>query len=191
VIIANVKHYMACNRHFVRLARIVDPIKESRPVQWVLIREEKIAYGLYFLWLAGCAYWIYQFIIMDAVPRPDWLYIIEDTGEALMVLFFGSFGLLYVIGIALFIFKLIYNLFHGGIESIFPKQWQSAARSLSYLLILGISFMYIHSIKTAGLTAYSQVSQLMKTSDQHDQVVEKNIRNLMELLDLKQIDQAD
>jgi len=158
-------------------------IKESNPVQWVLIREERIASGLYYLWLAGCVYWVYQLIVLEAKPRPDWLYIIEDTREALTILFLGSFSLLYVVGIVLFICIFIYNLFFEGIESLFPRQWHSVAKSFSYILILGFSFLYIQNIKVAGLTAYDQVSQLVQTSDRHEEVVKKHFNSLKELLD--------
>jgi hypothetical protein len=157
-------------------------IKESTPVQWVLIREERISYGLYYLWLAGCVYWVYQLSIVEATPRPDWMYIIEDTREALTILFVGSFGLFYVVGIVLFICKFIYNLFTEGIESLFSRQWHSVAKSFCYILILGFSFQYIPNIKVAGLTAYDQISQLVSTSERHEEVAAKHFNSLKELL---------
>ncbi len=158
-------------------------IQESRPVQWVLIREERIASAIHCLWLAGCVYWVYQLIIVEAKPRPDLLYTFKDTSEALMILFFGSFSLLYVVSIALFIFKFIYKLFTEGIESILPGQWHSVAKSAGYIVILGFSFLYIHNIKVAGLTAYQQVTRLVQTSERHEEVVEHHYFRMKELFD--------
>ncbi len=150
MLLTKIKHYLAHNESFARLYQAVVLIKESTPVQWLLIHEEQIASGLYFLWLAGCVYWVHQLIIVDAKPRPDLLYIIEDTSEALMILFFGSFSLLYIIGIAIFICKFIYNLFTEGIESLFSGHWHTVAKSASYIIILGFSLQYIQNIKVAG-----------------------------------------
>jgi len=158
-------------------------IKESTPVQWLLIRKERIASGLYCLWLAGCVYLVYQLIIVEAKPRPDLLYTIEDTSEALMILFFGSFSLLYIVGIALFICKFIYNLFTEGIESLFSGQWHSVAKLASYIIILGFSLLYIQNIKVAGLTAYQQVARLVQTSERHEEVVDKHFHDMKELFD--------
>ncbi|UCH80932.1 MAG: hypothetical protein JSW20_14530 [Nitrospiraceae bacterium] len=184
MILTHVKDRLTNNDLVIKLRHALNVIKESKPVQWTLIREEQIASCLFYLWIFGCAYWIHQLITIEARPRADWLYMIEDTREALMILFFGSFGLSYAAGIGLFICKLMYNLFHGGLESIFPRQWHSTARSFSYIIILGISFLYIQNIKIAGLTAYNQVSQLVQTSDRHEDVAEDNIKGLMQLLDI-------
>lgn len=183
MILTKIQHHLANNERFKRLHQVLVLINKSKPVQWLLVREERIASGLYYLWLTGCVYWVYQLIIVKAKPRPDWLYIIEDTRDALMILFFGSFGLLFFVGIALFIFKFIYNLFTEGIESLFPRQWHSIARSASFIIILGFSFLYIHNIKVAGLTAYDQVSQLVRTSDRHEEVVGNGFNSLKQLLD--------
>ena len=184
MILTHVKDRLTNNDLVIKLRQALNVIKESKPVQWTLIREEQIASCLFYLWILGCAYWIYQLINIEAQPRSDWLYMIEDTREALMILFFGSFGLLYAAGLVLYISKFMFNLYHGGLESIFPRQWHSAARSVSYIVILCFSFLYIQNIKVAGLTAYNQVSQLVQTSDRHEDVAEDNIKGLMQLLDI-------
>jgi len=185
MVLAKIKKNIANNERFAGLHQVLVLIKESMPVQWVLIREERIASGLYYLWLAGCVYWVYQLSIVEATARSDWMYIIEDTREALTILFVGSFGLFYVVGIALFILKFIYNLFTEGIESLFPRQWHSVAKSFSYIIILGFSFLYIQNIKVAGLTAYDQVSQMVQTSDRHVEMDEESFESLKQMLDIK------
>ncbi len=185
MVLTKIKKNIANNERYAGLRQALTLIKESTPVQWVLIREERISYGLYYLWLAGCVYWIYQLSIVEATARSDWMYIIEDTREALTILFVGSFGLVYVVGIALFICKFIYNLFTDGIESLFSRQWHSVAKSFCYILILGFSFQYIPNIKVAGLTAYDQVAQMVSTSERHQEVAAKHYESLKELLDRK------
>ena len=184
MILSKINSYVAKNERYAKLRKSLILIKESTPVQWVIIREERIASGLYYLWLAGCVYWVYQLSIVEAAPRQDWMYIIEDTREALTLIFVGSFGLFYVAGIVLFICKFIYNLFTERIESLFPSQWHSVAKSASYIIILGFSFLYIQNIKVAGLTAYGQVSQLVQTSDRHVEVVEEQYKSIKQLLNL-------
>ena len=183
MILSRINSHLATNEHYTKLREVLVLMKDSTPVQWVIIREERIASTLYYLWLAGCVYWVYQFSTVEAEPRPDWLYIIEDTSEALTLIFVGSFGLIYVAGIVLFICKFIYNLFTERIESLFPSQWHSVAKSVSYIIILGFSFLYIQNIKVAGLTAYGQVSHLVRTSDRHVEVLEKHYSRLKQIIE--------
>jgi hypothetical protein len=167
------------DRVFLFLSRLSD----LKPVQWLVKHKEQIALFLYILWLAGCGYWFYQFLVIDVRPQTDWIFITDDTREAMVFVFFGSFGLVFVLAFVFFIVKLMYNLFHEGIQFLFPFQWFSLAKSISYLLVLGFAFIYIENIKVVGLTAYNQIDVIVHTSRQHDNEVEKNLNNLIRVID--------
>jgi hypothetical protein len=100
-------------------------LKDSRLIQWINKHKDNIALILNALLLAGCGYWVYQLIIIDVSPHNNWSIGISDSRDALALLFFGMYGFVFVLFFAGYIIKFIYNLFHGGIQSLFPVQWYS------------------------------------------------------------------
>ncbi len=166
-----------------RLTGAFYAISNYMPVRKFIMYKDQIALYLYILWLIGCGLWIYTLIVSEAGPNTAWMYLTDDPKEALVYILFGAFGLIYVIFFAVYITKLVYNLFHGGIEMIFTSRWYSLVKSISYLVLLGFAFSYVHNIKMAGHTMYYQVSHVFRTSKQHEAEAVKNISSFKELLD--------
>lgn len=158
------------------LAKITD----SKPFQFILEHKRPVALLLYVMWLAGCAYWFYELMIIDAKPKDNLGFVVTDSRDALAILFFGALGSVFVLSFALFIIKFIYNLFHNGIESFFSNRWHSLVRPASYLVILCFAFSFTGPIKTAGLTGYNQVAELVHTSRQHTIIMDKETADDLE-----------
>jgi hypothetical protein len=164
---------------FSRLSGLADSV----PIRWIIDNRERIALILYILWLAGCGYWIYEFILIEAGPRNDWIVTTNDTREALIFIVFGIFGCIFLSFLAFFLLKLIFNLYREGICSLFPTQWHSLIKPISYMILLCFAFEFLDDIKVIGLTAYEQVSHLLDTSGQHDEVIERNISSWVDLIE--------
>ncbi|MEN8263295.1 MAG: hypothetical protein ABFR82_07520 [Nitrospirota bacterium] len=60
-------------------------------------------------------------------------------------------------------------------------------RSIGLLICLHFSFIYIGHIKTAGLTAYTQVSQLVRVSNDHSLITKKkmDVSKMLRMLEEK------
>ena len=175
-----------CNRlgiNRLELQQTFDAIAHFMPVRKFVMYKEHIALYLYILWLIGCGLLIYKLIVSEAGPNTAWMYLTNDPKEALVYILFGAFGLIYIMFFAVLIIKFIYNIVHGGIESIFTSKWYSLAKSISYLVLLGLAFSYVNNIKMAGHTMYYQVSHIIRTSKQHEAEAAKNISSLKELFD--------
>lgn len=166
-------------RVYLEICAVLNPYiskaADSAPVQFIARHKGHISLGLYILWLAGCGYWVYQLIIIDVKPGVGWDLGINDSREALVYLFFGLLGSIFVLFFVLFTLKLVFNLFQDGFESIFPDQWHSVAKSTIYLLILFCAFSYTGSIKAAGLTAYNQIAEIVNTSKNQNVVLKKEV----------------
>jgi hypothetical protein len=166
-----------------RLSGVVSILSDSMPVRKFVIYKDHIALYQYSLWLIGCGLWIYKLIVSEAGPNTAWMYLTDDPKEALVYVLFGAFGFIYIMFFAVYITKFVYNLLHGGIESIFTSKWYSLAKSISYLVLLCFAFSYVENIKMAGHTMYYQVSHVIRTSKQHEDDAAKNIYSLKKLLD--------
>ncbi len=148
-------------------------ITDSKPFQLFIEYKRYIALVLYMIWLIGCGYWFYQLMIIDVKPKTDLGLILTDSRDALVILFFGAIGSIFVVFFVFFIIKLIYNLFHDGIESLFSVHWHSLVKPVCYLAILYVAFPFTGTIKVAGMTAYNQVAELIHTSRHRDIILEK------------------
>ncbi len=167
---------------------------ESALVQFIARHMGRLSLCLYMVWLAGCGYWIYELIMLDVQLGAGWDLGISDSRDALVYLFFGLLGSIFVLFFVLFTAKLLYNLFQDGVESIFPDQWQSVARSTVYLAILMFAFSHTASIKAAGLSAFYQMSEIVDTSKNRSVIInkkvsvddlEKKLNALMEMMEEK------
>jgi hypothetical protein len=158
-----------------RFSQVLSIVTDSAPFQFLVRHKSHIELILYILWLIGCGYWGYRLIVIDAKPQTTWGINISDSRDAMVYLFFGLIGSVFVLFFVYFILKLFYNLFHEGIQSLFPIPWYSIVKPVSYLVILYFIFPFTGNIKAAGLTAYNEVVKLVHTSKQHDIVIEKEI----------------
>jgi hypothetical protein len=177
----------------VNLSKFLARAGDSTPLRLFIEHKRQIALFLYITWLIGCGYWFYQLMIIDVKPKADPGLVLTDSRDALVLLFFGIIGFVFVAFFAFFAIKYIHNLFQGGIESLFSVRWHSVVKPVSYLVILYFSFSYIGTIKMAGLTAYSQVAEIVQKSKQHDVIIIKNnsedveekVSGLLNLMDRK------
>ena len=158
------------------LAKVTD----SKPFQFFLEHKRQVAIFLYTAWLLGCGYWLYQLMIIDVKPNANLGLVLTDSRDALVILFFGTLGSVFVLFFAWFMIKFIYNLFHDGIESFFSSRWHSLVKPASYLVVLCFAFSFTGTIKAAGLTAYNQIVELVHTSKQHNIIIEKEIPDDLE-----------
>jgi len=165
-----------------KLSPFFADLRQFAPVRWFIGQRDRIASYLYIVCMAGFAYWVYRLMIIDVKPQMDRLVFIEDSRDALTFLFFGLFGLIYVLFFASFIVKFVYNIIRSGIDSLVPAQWYSLVRSALLLLCLNFAFLYIQNIKTAGLTAYMQFVEILHTSKEYTPVVRKNV-DILRLLE--------
>lgn len=155
-------------------------VTDSKLFQLVLEYKRPLAIFLYTIWLAGCGYWFYQLMIIDVTPKDNLGLVVNDSRDALAILFFGTIGAVFVLLLALFIIKFMYNLFHNGIETFFSVRWHSLVRPASYLLILCFAFLFTGTVKATGLTAYNQVAGLFHISKQHNIIIEKEVPDNLE-----------
>ncbi|MBI4681790.1 MAG: hypothetical protein HY757_01615 [Nitrospirae bacterium] len=165
-----------CSKLTLLIARITD----SKPFQLFIEYKRYIALSLYLIWLIGCGYWLYQLMIIDVKPGANLGLILTDSRDALVILFFGAIGSIFLIFFVFFIIKLIYNLFHDGIESHIPEQWHSLVKPVCYLVILYVAFPFTGTFKVAGMTTYNQVAELIHTSRHQDIIIEKAVTDDLE-----------
>jgi hypothetical protein len=154
-------------------ACLLKKLEQLKPVQLLIEHKKHVSLVLYIVWIIGCCSWIYDMIFMDVSPRADMGMNINDSRDALAILFFGTIGSVFVSFFAFFIIKLIYNLFHDGVESFFSVKWHSLIKPVSYLVILYCAHSFTGAIKLAGMTAYNQVAGLVHTSRQNTLVIHK------------------
>jgi hypothetical protein len=167
-----------------RLSQLKLRLNSLHTVKWFIEYKDHIASYLYLIWILGCAYWLYQLIITDAQPVMSGLMQVDDARDAVIFIFFGMFGLIYLTFFAVFIIKFIFNIIRGGIQSIFSTRWYSLVKSITLLMCLNFAFLYIENIKVAGLTAYTQVAQIVHSSNNHTVVVENDSKDVSRLLEL-------
>jgi len=158
------------------LAKVAD----SKPFQLFLEHKRHVTIFLYTAWLSGCGYWLYQMMVADVKASPNFGLVLTDSRDALVILFFGALGSVFVLFFTWFMIKFIWNLFHHGIDSFFSVRWHSLVKPVSYLIILCFAFSFTGTIKATGLTAYKQISELVHTSRSHSLVVEKEIPDDLE-----------
>ncbi len=158
-------------------------LARSVPGLWFTHLKERLGSILFLLWIGGCSFWVYQLATISATPRANWINLTDSPREALIYLSFGAFGLIFSLVFASYLTKFIYNILHDGIQSLFSSNTFSAVKSLIFTIVLIFAFSYIKDIKSAGLTAYNQVNQLVYTSRQHEIIVEKKARGFLDFLD--------
>ncbi len=142
-------------------------LKDLSLFKWFINNNKRISSLLHLLWMAGCGYWVYKVITADARAMTNWNMCINDSREALVMIFFGIIAFVFLFFLAFFILKLVYNLFIGGIESLFSMQWHPVLKSISSLALLLYAFSFTGNVKAIGLTAYNQFAGLVQTSRQH------------------------
>lgn len=146
-------------------------LADIAPVKWFLDNQELIAKALFYLFAAGCGYWVYHLIMTDAALRPGLLsYRPQDTRDALVVTVFGIFGAVIGLIFISLVIKLVINLITEGIDNHCPSRSSRLIKSLCCLSVLWTAFIYIEDIKSVGLTAYDHVSDIVGTARQHDEV---------------------
>ena len=158
-----------------KLLQYICRLENVPPFSWLAEYRDTIASTLYLAWIAGCIYWLYSLLIIDAKPAMVGFLSVTDSQDAMVFVFFGMFGVIYLTFFVVFIVKLIFNLVRGGIDSLLPTRWYSLVKSICLLICLHFAFIYIVNIKTAGLTAYTQVSQLVQTSKSHSMATKKRV----------------
>jgi hypothetical protein len=156
-----------------KLLQSIYRLENVPPFSWLIEDRDNIASTLYLLWIAGCVYWLYNLLIIDAKPAVVSFLSVTDSRDALVFLFFGMFGGIYLAFFSVFIAKLIFNIIRDGIDSLFPARWYSLVKSISLLICLHFAFIHIENIKIAGLTAHAQLSQLVQTSNNHSMATRK------------------
>ncbi len=158
-----------------RLDGLFCKLADSAACQFFIEHKRRIAMCLYMAWLICCGYWIYELVIIDVEPKKNLGLVLNDSRDALVILFFGILGLVFLFFVALFIIKLVYNLFHDGLESAFPSQWHSIVKPTAYMVLMYFAFSYTGTIKMAGLTAYNQVVEIVHTSKNQNLVIKKEL----------------
>ncbi len=147
---------------------------------FILCHRDNIASLLFILWIVCCGYWLYQITVVD-VKLPEGYTHYKDLitpREAIVITFFGIFGLIYITVIAFYIIKFAINLIWGEIKNLFPKSWHSLVTSIALLILLLFSFPYIEKIKLAGLIAYNQVSEIVQKARKHTMYVSIDVPRL-------------
>jgi hypothetical protein len=169
--------FLQCVSTFERLCGectlLLKKLEQLKPVHLLIEHKKHVSMFLYVMWIIGCCFWIYDLIFMDVSPGADMGMSINDSRDALAILFFGTIGSVFVSFFAFFIIKLTYNLFHDGVESFFSVKWHSLVKPVSYLVILYCAHSFTGAIKLAGMTAYNQVAGLIHTSRQNTLVIQK------------------
>jgi hypothetical protein len=158
-----------------KLLQSICRLENVPPFSWLVEYRDTIASTLYLTWIAGCVYWLYNLLIIDARPAMVSFLSVTDSQDAMVFVFFGMFGVIYLTFFSVFAAKLIFNLVRGGIDSLFPTRWYSLVKSICLLICLHFAFIYIVNIKTAGLTAYAHVTQLVQTSKNHSMATKKTV----------------
>lgn len=97
-----------------------------------------------------------------------------SSRDALSVLFFGSISLIFLLAIAFFLIKLVYNITVGLIIDFFPRGWDSLIHSIFLLIILSLAFSVIEKTEMAGLTASYQINKIVEKTKGHNIKVEIN-----------------
>jgi len=161
------------------LCKVFSHIKDSKPMQWFIKYKDTIASLLLVLGILGCCFWFYLLIIINVTPYENWSFFPsinpQNPREALTILFFGTLACIFIIISGFFVLKFVYNILHGGIESFFPKEWNSLIKSIIILLLLYSAFLSIRKIKKTGLTAYYQVGEIVKIARKHKVIVNVNV----------------
>ena len=152
---------------------LLSKLQDTRPFKWIINNNKRISSLLHVLWIAACGYFIYKVITADARAITSWNMRINDSREALVMIFFGIIASIFIFFLAFFILKLVYNLFIGGIEALFSMQWHPILKSISCLVLLLYAFSFTGNIKSIGLTAYNQFAGLVQTSRQHSLLIQK------------------
>lgn len=158
-------------------------LAESAFIQWFINNRGRMTPFLYGIFLAGCGYWIYEFMLIEVRPRNEWIVTTQDTREALIYIVFGIFGCIFLSFLAFFLLKFVVNLYHESIYALFPIQWYSLIKPISHMILLCFAFAFLDDIKVICLTAYKQVSHLVDISGQHSAVVERNISSWVDLIE--------
>ena len=170
---------------FHQLAPVISWTRESPPYQWFMEHKEHVAASLYIFWMAGCSFWVYKTVTTSVSAHTNVTLVTATPREALVYLFFGTFGLIFASLFACYILKFIYNLFHGGIHSLFSHQLHLLAKPVSYLILLYFAFVYTGPIKESGMKMYSHVAQLVHIAKQKEIAVKDRSAGILELLDQK------
>ncbi len=160
-------------------------LASTAPVLWFDHHKERIVSLLLLLWVVGCGFWVFKLITIDVLPRSNWLHLTDNPRDALVYLCFGTFGLVLIIVFASYIMKFIYNMLHGGFQSLLSNNMFSVLKPSIYIIALVFAFSYIEDIKAAGLTAYHQVNQLVDTSNQREAIKEDRSRSILDLIDVR------
>ncbi len=171
------------DRLYHQLAPAMSWIRNSRACQYVMDHKEHVAAALHILWMAGCCFWIYKIITTSVIAQTNVTMVTATPREALVYLFFGTFGLIFASLFACYILKFIYNLFHGGIHSLFSHQLHLLAKPVSYLILLYFAFAYAGTIKESGMKMYSHVTQLVHIAKQKEVPVKDRSAGILEMLD--------
>ncbi len=166
-----------------QLQPLISLIRDSRPYHWIMDHKEHIAAALYFSWMTGCCFWVYKIVTISIAAQTTIAPITTNPREANVYLFFGTFGLVFALLFIFYLFKFMYNIFHGGIQSLFSHRLHLFATPITYLILLYFAFSNAGTIKTSGMTMYNHVVQLVHTSKQKEIISQDRSKGLLDLLD--------
>ncbi len=171
------------NQEIKKKLQYLQVVADIAPVRWFLDNQQVIARVLFYMFIAGCGYWVYHMIITDAALRTDiLLYRPQDTRDALVFTVFGIFGGVIGLIFILFMIKLLINAISESIDNRIPSRSSQLVKSLCCLSVLWVAFIYLEDIKSTGLTAYGQVSGIVGTARQHDEVAAEKFSNMVEMI---------
>jgi len=155
--------------------RLLSRVRNSIIVKWLIEHKSTLAYHLHMLWIMGCGYWLYKFIKISVTPQRKFLLFTPGTmssRESITILFFGIFAVIFIIILALFLFKFVYNLIKKEIMLFFPKELHSFIAPLVLLTILFFFFLSIENIKIGGFAAYYNINELVNVAKNHSLTLE-------------------
>lgn len=157
------------------LTQCISSFKECPFIQWLIRHRDTLAAILFRLWIGGCIYWLYRFIMTDIRAQHLWAGFIDmstiDSKDALTFLFFGSMACFFLLGLGIFVTKFLFNLLLEGVCCYFPREWHSLIASIIFLVLLSLSFPFIREAKVAGLSAYQQVNLLIQRANDHKVII--------------------
>ncbi|MBC8412633.1 MAG: hypothetical protein ISR96_06235 [Nitrospira sp.] len=145
----------------------IKSINESAPLQLLVSKSKYIVYCINAVIALAAGYGIYLLLTLNVEPV-KWNFLISPDKmggrDALVLLFFGIFILLFTGAIAFFAIKLVFNIIRDGIRERCATPWQPVVQSLCSLAFILITVSYTAEVKSTGLTAYNQISTMFTKS---------------------------
>jgi hypothetical protein len=100
--------------------------------------------------------------------------------EALLLVCFGTFYLIFAVAVVAFGIRFASNLAWAGIKWITPREWYCLARSITLLLALSFCLSATYGMKRAGLAVYYQIADIVRVAKGYDVSVDVELVELPE-----------